>query len=219
MNLRRYLTWKHAFIALSFATVVIGLLIWSCHAWVGSAAAGHCYDQVNEVPAAKTALVLGCSPSIAGAPNLYYLHRIQAAVALWKAQKVRAFIVSGDNAEASYDEPTAMKNDLIKAGIPEQVIHCDYAGFRTLDSVVRAEAIFGQQEFIVVSQLFHNERALFLAQRRGLKAVGFNAQDVQRHLGLMTHLREYMARVKAVLDVTLLQTEPKFYGPKISIPE
>lgn len=208
---------KSLLLGVIFIPLLIAGLIFASDQWVRHLADGVCYDDVAKLPAAEVALVLGCSPRIGGQENLFYRHRIQAAVELYKADKVKAFIVSGDNGTHEYDEPTAMKESLIAAGVPEHDIYCDYAGFRTLDSVVRADAIFDQKKFIVVSQRFHNERAIFLAHHHDLEAVGYNAKDVSRSVGLMTHLREYLARVNAVLDVTLLQTEPKFYGPKVSI--
>lgn len=126
---------------------------------------------------------------------------------------MKALLVSGDNGSRQYDEPTAMKAALVAAGVPAERIVCDYAGFRTLDSVVRAREVFGQSRFLVVSQRFHNERAIFLARRLGIEAVGLNAQDVPRSRALTTWLREYLARVQAVLDVTLLGTRPRFAGP------
>jgi SanA protein len=138
-------------------------------------------------------------------------------VALHRAGKVKAFIVSGDNGSKEYDEPTAMKEALVARGVPEAAIYCDFAGFRTLDSVVRAKSIFGQSRYIIVSQHFHNERAIFLARQRGLDAVGLDAADVSRSFAPTTYLREYLARVQAVLDVTLLQTRPKFDGPPVVI--
>lgn len=212
LSLKRVLIFFFSLILLT------ALSILGCNWWVQKSASAGCYDDAQKIPAAHTALVLGCTPKIGHRDNLFYLYRIQAAVALYKAGKVKAFIVSGDNGNHGYDEPTAMKESLIALGVPAQIIHCDFAGFRTLDSIVRAEAIFDQKEFIVVSQRFHNERALFLAKQHGLKATALNARDVSRAFAPKTYLREYIARVKAVLDVTLLQTEPKFYGPKISIP-
>ncbi|TDU70785.1 SanA protein [Prosthecobacter fusiformis] len=211
------LSLKRLFVLLILGCAALVLTVWGSHVWVEKTAHDRCYDDVAKVPPMDVALVLGCSPRIGGLTNLFYLYRMEAAAALFRAGKVKAFIVSGDNSTHQYDEPTAMKESLIAAGVPAEAIHCDYAGFRTLDSVVRADAIFDQKRFIVVSQRFHNERAVFLARRRGLEAVGFNAEDVSRSIGLSTHLREYLARVNAVLDVTLLQTEPKFYGPKVKV--
>ncbi|MBB5036857.1 SanA/YdcF family protein [Prosthecobacter dejongeii] len=217
MKLNFKVSLKRLLLGLVFILFLIMGLIFASDQWVRYEGEGRCYDDVAKLPAAEVVLVLGCSPRIAGQENLFYRYRIEAAIELYKADKVKAFIVSGDNGTHQYDEPTAMKESLIAGGVPEHDIYCDYAGFRTLDSVVRAKAIFDQKKFIVVSQRFHNERAVFLALHHDLDAVGFNAKDVSRSVGLMTHLREYLARVNAVLDVTLLQTEPKFYGPKVSI--
>jgi SanA protein len=126
---------------------------------------------------------------------------------------VQHIVVSGDNSTEYYDESTAMKEALVLIGVPDSVITLDYAGFRTLDSVVRCKWVFGQSEIIVVSQEFQNERALFIANHYGINAVGFNAKDVPNRYGFKTMLREYLARVKAVLDIYVLNTQPKFPGP------
>lgn len=208
---------KRMFIGAAILLLLLTGAVAGSHFWVRSVAGSRCYDRPADLPDGEVAVVLGCSPKIGQQTNLFYLYRIEAAAELYRTGKAKAFIVSGDNSTHAYDEPTAMKESLIAAGVPEHDIYCDYAGFRTLDSVVRAEAIFGQRRFVVVSQRFHNERAVFLARQHGLDAVAYNARDVRARAGLMTHLREYLARVNAVLDVTLLQTEPKFYGPKVKI--
>lgn len=201
--------------AVLFGVAVLG--IWACNAWVEQAANSACHGDPARLPKAEAAVVMGCAPKIGNRHNLFFQHRIQAALDLYRAGKVRYLIVSGDNGSHAYDEPTAMKAALVAAGVPESVIYCDYAGFRTLDSVIRAEAIFGQKEFIVISQRFHNERAVFLARQHGLAATGFNARDVSRRVGFTTYVRESLARVKAVMDVTVLGTTPKFYGPAIEL--
>lgn len=215
---RGFPTWKF-WLALGTALLISMLvLLWGSHTWVKRSAAGRCHPQAETLPEMPAALVLGCSPAApGGGVNLFFTARIQAAAALFKSKKVRILIVSGDNGSHHYDEPTAMKAALIAAGVPEDRIYCDYAGFRTLDSVVRASAIFGQKRFVIVSQHFHNERAIFLAQQHGLEAVGLDARDVPRAIAPMTYLREYLARVQAVLDVTLLNTRPKFYGPPVLV--
>ena len=92
------------------------------------------------------------------------------------------------------------------------------AGFRTLDSVVRCKEIFSQNDVIIVSQEFHNQRALFISDSHGISAVGFNAQGVPHGYALKTEIREYFARAAAVLDVYFLKTQPKFLGEKVEIP-
>ncbi len=200
-------------------TLAAGVTIAICHLLVEKSAADKIYDSVEQVPKRKAAVVMGCARIIWGdRQNLYFVHRINAARELYEAGKCEYIIVTGDNSRENYDEPTDMRDALIAAGIPESKIYRDYAGFRTLDSVVRAKEIFGQSDYIVVSQEFHNERAIFIGSRRGCEnLVGFNATAVKGRGGIRTKLREYLARVKTVLDVSLLGTEPKFLGRTVEL--
>jgi len=177
------------------------------------------FNEVDQIDSTyEVALVLGCKGTFdTKYTNPYFKYRMEACAELYKSGKVKKFLLSGDNSRVDYNEPEEMKKALIKLGIPEHCIYLDYAGFRTLDSVVRAKEVFGQNKVLIVSQQFHNERAVFLAQRKGIKAYAFNAQDVSGRLNKATSFREYLARVKAVLDVYLLGTEPKFLGEKIEI--
>ena len=174
------------------------------------------YTEIKELPQKKAALLLGTAKYVAkGKKNYFYVYRIRAAVALWKAGKVKAIVVSGDNETKYYNETARMQKDLIKAGVPKKYIALDYAGFRTLDSVVRAEAVFDLEDYIIVSQKFHLERALFIAKAKGQKVIGFAAKDIAGTKAANKMMaREYLARIKAFLDVYLLHTEPKFYGKK-----
>ena len=110
-----------------------------------------------------------------------------------------------------------MQQELIKSGIPQDRIFMDHAGFRTLDSVVRAKDIFGQNKLVIISQKFHNERAVFLAQQNGMDAFGYNAADVNKYTGFKTNVREYFAKAKAYWDL-IFGVEPKFGGEKVLIP-
>lgn len=175
------------------------------------------YNEVSAIQKNKVGLVLGTSKTLQnGRINLYFKYRIEATVALYKAGKIEFVLVSGDNSTLSYDEPTDFKEALIKKGIPEHKIFLDYAGFRTLDSVIRAKEIFGQEKITIISQEFHNERAIYLAGKNDIEAIGFNARDVSRRYGLKVQLREYLARTKVFFDM-LLGVEPKFLGEKIEI--
>ena len=175
------------------------------------------YDNITETPSKKVGLLLGTAKYVKGGwINLYYTHRITAAVELYKAGKIEYILISGDNGRESYDEPTLMKEDLMAAGIPESAIYLDYAGFRTLDSVVRCKIIFGELDILVISQQFHNERAVYIARARGIQAVGYNAQDVNAKYGFKTRIREYLARTKMFLDLWFGK-EPKFLGEEIQI--
>jgi SanA protein len=196
--------------ALSLGTVLLSNTL------VSSSASGRLYSDVQAIPERPVGLLLGTSKYVDGRINLYYQFRIDAALALYRAGKVHDLILSGDNAHASYDEPSTMRADLIAGGIPAGRLHRDYAGFRTLDSVVRASQVFGQREVTVISQRFHNERAIYLARAHGLDAIGFDARDVTGAGGLKVQNREYLARVSAVLDV-VRGKGPKFLGDPVLI--
>jgi SanA protein len=172
------------------------------------------YSQPEKLPNYEVAMVLGTSKYLGKILNDYYANRINAAITLFKNDKVDSFLLSGDNAHRSYNEPWTMKRDLLKAGVPERAIHLDYAGFRTLDSIVRAKEIFEANEFIIVTQRFHCERALFIAQHYDIKAVCLAVPGPQQHSGMSIRMREVFARVKALLDLYIFETQPKFLGPK-----
>jgi len=174
-------------------------------------------DQSNQVEENKVGLLLGTRKILEnGRENLYYRYRIQAAIDLYNKNKIEYILVSGDNGSKEYDEPTDMQTDLVAAGVPEEKIYLDYAGFRTLDSVIRSKEIFGQNKITIISQPFHNERAVFIARRKGIEAIGFNAQDVPEAYGMKTMLREKFARSKMVLDL-VFNKSPKFLGQQIEI--
>lgn len=181
---------------------------------ISSETAKQIYHELEKVPKKNAALVLGTAPKTEGRVNAFYRLRLDAAEALFKARKVRALVISGDSSRKDYDEPSAMKADLIKRGIPSQYITLDYAGFRTLDSIVRAKEIFDLDDYIVISQPFHCERALYIANAYGHKASAYVAQDVKGTSGHKVRLREVLARCKAFLDVNILGTDPKFLGEK-----
>ncbi|WP_343747772.1 ElyC/SanA/YdcF family protein [Fluviicola sp.] len=195
------------------------LLCWFFGAnWaIRSNAEGKVFDQVSQCPKVKTALVLGTSrTNKRGNENLYFSYRIKAAVELYRAGKVRFILVSGDNSIKTYDEPTDMKNALVAAGIPASRIYLDYAGFRTLDSMERALKVFGQKEVIVVSQRFHNERAIYLGEHFGMTVYGYNARDVAKMGGFKTKVRERFARMKVFWDI-LFGIDSKFLGEQVEI--
>ena len=174
-------------------------------------------SDISKLPTEKVGLLLGTSKTLSnGAPNAYFFNRIDAAAELYHSGKIQNIIVSGDNSRKAYNEPEEMKNELIKAGIPADKIFEDFAGFRTLDSVLRAKEIFGQNSYIIISQKFHNERAVYLARKNGIKAFGYNAKDVNKYAGFKTNAREKLARAKVFWDF-MFGVEPKFGGEKILI--
>lgn len=182
-------------------------------------ASGLTFNSVDEIQKNKVGLVLGTSKYLRdGRTNLFFLYRVQAAVELYNKGKIDYILVSGDNRHVSYNEPKEFRKELIKRGIPKEKIYLDYAGFRTLDSMVRAKEVFGLQEVTVISQQFHNERAIYIAKKNGLQAIGFNAQDVQGYSGFKVKTREALARTKVFLDL-FMNVQPKFLGEKIAIGE
>jgi len=200
-----------------YAGLFLLLVVSICDTIVESTSNGSVYTNIEALPAKQTALVLGTIyKSRAGYVNPYFKHRMEAAVELYKSGKVKYIIVSGDNSREGYDESSDMKAVLMQMGVPESVIYVDYAGFRTLDSVVRCKEVFSQKDIIVVSQKFHNQRAVFLSRVKGIDAVGYNALDISYKRGFVVHLREKLARVKAVIDV-VVGKKPKFFGPKITV--
>ncbi len=198
-------------------SIFLVIYIITINFWISYQAKNSIHDDLLQLPKNKVGLVLSTGKYTSyGSINLYYKYRLEAAVLLYKSGKIEYVLISGDNSRKDYDEPTDFKNDLIKKGIPERKIYLDYAGFRTLDSVVRAKAIFGLESVTIISQKFHNEPVIYLAKHFKIDAIAFNARDIGGRYGLKTNLREYIARAKASLDL-LFKVEPKFLGKKIKI--
>ena len=211
---------KFAKILLACLLILLALIasVLAYSEWIVSDARHYTYDQVDEVPYNRVAVVLGTSKYLSGGgPNHYFKYRIKAAAELYNNAKVDFIIVSGDNATVQYNEPRQMRRALIKAGIPASAIYMDFAGFRTLDSVVRAKEVFGQERFTVVSQGFHNERAIFIARHFGIDAVGFNAEDPSAYQGIRTRVREVFARLMGLVDLYVLDKGPKFLGEPVPV--
>ncbi|MEM6684858.1 MAG: ElyC/SanA/YdcF family protein [Bacteroidota bacterium] len=203
------------YVAWLFVLLIVGIV--SCNLYVEFSTQGKTFNNTADIPENKVGLLLGTSKYLrSGQINLFYQYRINAAVQLYKSGKVAYILVSGDNGSTYYDEPTTFKKDLIAAGIPEDKIVLDYAGFRTLDSVIRSKEIFQQESITIISQQFHNERAIAIANAKGINAVGFNAKDVGGNSGFKVKLRETLARVAMCMDL-IFGTQPKFLGEKITI--
>jgi SanA protein len=204
-------------IAFGVFGIISVLSIWLANRSVCNTALGKTFDSIDTIPHVHCGLLLGTTKITAGRLNKYYTNRLDAAEQLLKTNKIDYLIVSGDNSTKNYDEPTVMIRDLIDRGIDSTRLFADYAGFRTLDSVVRSKEIFGQDSLLIISQKFHNERAITLANHYHIHAIGFNAQDVTRHYGFKTIVREKFARVKLYIDL-FFGVEPKFLGEKVLIP-
>ncbi|HET6557138.1 MAG TPA: ElyC/SanA/YdcF family protein [Prolixibacteraceae bacterium] len=212
MNRKKYIKW---FILSGMAFVLVIILV-SNHT-INSKTKALIFTETSSIPVNKTGLLLGTSKYLkSGKLNMYFEYRILATEALYKSGKIKAVVISGDNSRKDYNEPLDMKMELIKRGIPENSIYLDYAGFRTFDSVYRMKEIFGQKSFTVISQEFHNQRAVYIANSLGMEAIGFNAQDVNAYNGFKTKAREKLARVKVFIDM-LTNNMPKYLGEQIAI--
>lgn len=184
---------------------------------ISSNAEGKLFNYPENCPSADVGLVLGTSPTNrSGTENAFFSLRMDAAAALYKNGKIKYILASGDHGSVDYDETAAMKKALIQRGVPASRIYLDHAGFRTLDSMVRAMKVFGQKRVIVISQQFHNERAIYLGEHVGMKVYGYNARGVRKMRGILTHIRERFARMKVFWDIAF-GVEPKFLGPAVKI--
>lgn len=209
---------RKAFFIIMACFVASFLAVAAMDVWVTLKAKDRIYTSVDDTPARHIGLVLGTSKYIGKTLNPYYTHRIDAAQNLYQSEKVDVLLLSGDNAHRSYNEPWTMKRDMLKAGIPDERIFLDYAGFRTLDSIIRAKKVFDADEFTLVTQAFHCERALFIADFYDIDAICLAVPSPGGIAGMKIRAREALARVKAVLDIYVLEEQPKFLGPKESIP-
>ena len=209
-------------ITLSLVAFMLLVIIFTVYAnvKVERAAEGKIYTSVDSVPHNKVALLLGTNPlNKWGRPNSYFTNRIKTASELYHAGKVDYIIASGDNHTKDYDEPTAMRDSLMAHGVPEERIILDFAGFRTLDSVVRAKEVFGCDSLIIISQADHNARALYLAEANGIEAVAISAPlRAGRWVRIRLAIREWLARDKMMLDIWFGK-QPHFLGERIEIPD
>ena len=219
MNCRQFSKWIKRLAVLFIAAVIaLIVLIYLIDRFVGKQTQSHIYDNIDSLPHRKTGVLLGTSKYVTnGKLNLFYSNRINAAIALFEAGKIEYIIVSGDNRYLSYNEPKLMMQDLISAGVPAERIIPDYAGFRTFDSVIRSKKVFTQDSVIIISQAFHLERAIYIAQQNDLCPIGFAADFPDHSWAYKVLLREYFARIALMLDLYVLNTKPKFLGEEIPI--
>lgn len=197
-------------------TVMVGLL--AANAWVVYSSRAYVFEDINALPTNKVGLLLGTSPyTRQGNRNLLFDHRIKAAAELYHAGKVKHLLLSGANPDETYNEPRKMYQALRKAGVPDAAMTMDFAGFRTLDSMVRAKKIFGLDRFTIISQRFHDYRAVFIARHEGLDAVAFNRPQEDASQNLRTEMREFAARAVAVADLFVIFTRPRHLGEREEI--
>ncbi len=208
---------KKVRITIITSIILLVVIVWIADYTINKTTNNLIYQDVNKIPYNKVGLLLGTSKLLSsGIPNQYFQKRIKATVELYQAHKIDKLVISGDNSKKDYNEPLDMKNELVANGIPDSVIYLDFAGFRTFDSAIRMYKIFGQSKFTIISQDFHNRRAIYIANHKQMQTIGYNATDVDAYNGFKTKLREKFARVKVFIDL-FLNKEPKFLGEKITI--
>ncbi|GAB3712121.1 ElyC/SanA/YdcF family protein [Spirosoma flavus] len=196
-----------ALIAISFLGATIVLI---SNWWVVYNTRSQIYFDIDELPTNDVGLVLGTSKFVrSGKENLFFRYRMEATARLWKEGKVKYLILSGNNDSEYYNEPVDMQRALVKLGVPASVMTLDYAGYRTFDSVVRCKDYFNQEKITIISQNFHNARALYIGNHEGIEAIAFAAQDVPDGYSLRTLIREYLARPYALLDIYVLRPQPE----------
>ena len=203
---------KRTFLTLTILFVSLFVI---SNLWIVRSTKGNVFSDVSKVPHHRIALVLGTSHKTSkGAPNPYFEKRIETAAELYQKGKIDHLILSGDNRTIYYNEPMAMLKALLKKGVPASAITLDYAGLRTLDSIVRCKEIFGQNKFIIITQPFHSYRALFISDYHDITAIAMVAEEPDFEYSVKVRIREYLARTKAVLDLYVLKTAPRFLGEK-----
>lgn len=191
----------------SFFTTVelLILLMVLANIWVYALTNGRTFTRISKIPPRETALVLGTSPKMkSGKANPYFTSRMDATALLYHHGKIKKIIVSGEKSRG-YDEPSAMKNYLVyQEGVPENIITEDPKGFKTQASINNCKKVYNQNDIIIVSQGFHNLRALFYARNNDMNALGFDAQDVLSNQSYYRNQsREFLARVSAVVFYVL----------------
>lgn len=187
-----------------FGIVTVGLSL-SAKYWIHHATKDCVYNNINDVPKSRVAVVLGARVYPSGNLSCQLEDRVDTAIDLYKAGKVEKLLMSGDNSVSHYDEPTQMMKYAIAHGVPAKDVTADFAGRRTFDSMYRAKHIFGLDKFIVVSQSYHDERAIFLCRHLGIDACAVSAD---RHDNAKARFREIPACVSAFLDVYMLHPKP-----------
>ncbi len=205
---------KKAFI-LKFCLLVPMLLLVISNQVIRFSTAHYLYDSVELIPYNEAGLVLGTSPRVRnGGPNPYFTNRMEAAAELYHSGKVSILIVSGDNRSRYYNEPDQMRQALVELGVPSSSIILDQAGLRTLDSVIRARDVFNYNEITIISQKFHNQRAVYIAKQKGINVYALNAKDVEQNKNDMTRMREWFAKTIVFWDL-LINKQPQYLEKKI----
>jgi SanA protein len=214
IDIRKLTQRKNCLVVLIAISVCSIAFLGSAYTRVSSFAPEKMYADPTTCPANDIGILFGCGKFVDGRPNQFYLYRIRAAARLYKAGKIKHLLVSGDNHAVGYNEPETMKRDLVQQGVPATAITCDYAGFSTFETVMRAKEIFGVQTATLITQRYHLPRALYLAAVHGVKAIGYEAREPAGNQTVKFKIREVIARIITFGDVHLGIRHPKFLGKK-----
>jgi SanA protein len=204
-------TQRRPFTKIVATSLVIGwmvflALVFGCNIWIIASTRSQVFYDIRSIPFNDDGLVLGTGKLIEkGRVNQHFVQRIDAAAALYRGGKVKRLILSGDK---GHDEPLEMKRALLQRGVPESALVLDNYGSRTLDSVARARDVFKCTRLTIISERFHDFRALYLSRYFGIDAVAYAPDDLSVRWMVRPTAREYLARVKAVLDLYVLNTKP-----------
>ena len=198
-----------------YSLVFLSVLLMLGNWWVVQSTEQSIFSEYDQLPNNPVGLVLGTSSRLSnGLPNTFFDNRMRTAADLYRLGKISHIIVSGDNRTRFYNEPMEMKKALVKLGVPDSVITLDYAGLRTLDSVIRSKEIFGQDHITIITQPFHSYRAIFISHYFNIEAVAVVVKETQQEPSVKGYVREYFARAKAILDLYVLKTTPRYLGEK-----
>ena len=188
-------------------TIICLVVMYICNQLVVNNAKGKAFADIDSIKYSKIGLLLGTTPQarLTRVTNYFFIYRIDAAEQLFKAGKIEQILISGDeNSLDGINEPECMRDSLVARGVPASAIILDGKGYRTICSVVNANKMFGLKSFTIISQGFHNERALYLTEHLGLDVENiqaFNAKMPNSRRAYLTSIREYFARVKMFLDI------------------
>ena len=199
-------------ILIFFAIGLIGLLtIYLINNRIQSQAVGKLQTSITQIPVEnppRIGIVLGAKVWESGEPSNVLYDRVVTAVELYRAGRVKKILMSGDNPTETYDEPTAMKATAVKLGVPENDIILDFAGRRTYDTCFRAKEIFAVQKAIIVTQEFHQARALYLCNNLGVNSIGITADRRKYEGERYWAFREFFSRASAWFEINFLPFEP-----------
>ena len=189
-----------------FAAVCLALML-ICNQIVVNNAEWKVFSDINSIKYNKVGLLLGTTPQARfdRITNYFFIYRIDAAEQLYKAGKIEKILISGDeNSLDGVNETECMRDSLVARGVPASAIILDGKGFRTIYSIINANKVYGLKSFTIISQKFHNERAIYLAEHLGLDVENiqaYNAKDPESRRAYLTTIREYFARVKMFMDL------------------